>query len=169
MKKYLLLILISIIFPSIVFADENCIGETPLQWCQGSTCLLDLQKTYNTWNSNNNTGKACLKVIAQRTGNNKTYINGKNPNTDYKCANGNVPTIQLIASSLPDQENNVSECQSNTCYIPELWAVDCGDSNISNSNTTNSNSSSNLNGNDEINDIIISLQLIGLDLNKKKY
>lgn len=144
MKKYLIL-LIMVLFPIVANADEYCVGESPAEWCTGSSCLTNLQQTYNTWSTTGNTGKACIKVIAQRNGNSKTYLNGKNPNIDYKCANGNTPTISLVASDLPDQQVDVSECNTSTCYIPELWAVDCGDaSNTSNSgNTDNSN---NLNG-----------------------
>lgn len=143
MKKYFILLICVIMFPMIVSADETCANETPAEWCSGSTCLSNLQETYNTWNSTGNTGKACLKVISQRKGNNTSYLSGRDPNTDYQCSNGNVPTIKFIASALSSQETNVAECENSTCYVPELWAVDCGtDTSTGGDNSSNSGSSS---------------------------
>ena len=142
-------------FPCMVKADETCSNETfNIQYCNGSTCLNDLQKTYNTWNSIGNIGKACIKVIAQSNGVNKSYFDGKNPNTDYKCANGNTPLMVLKASGVFDLKNLGSECQNTTCYIPELWAMDCGNniSTLDSDNSISINTNGQVTGTTEVKD-----------------
>ena len=159
MKKYLLIILSFILLPVVVFAEE-C-ETTDDTWCVGQSCLSSLQTNYNTWTSSGNTGKTCIKVIAKRNGNNKTYLSGKDPQTNYTCSNGNVVTKKLVYSALSDSETNVTECQNDTCYIPEVWLMDCGtislngtggnnSNNDSSNNSNNSSSNSSNSGNDSV-------------------
>jgi len=159
MKKYLLIILSFILLPVVVFAEE-C-ETTDDTWCVGQSCLSSLQTNYNTWTTTGNTGKTCIRVIAKRNGNNKTYLSGKDPQTNYTCSNGNVVTKKLVYSALSDSETNVTECQNDTCYIPEVWLMDCGtislngtggnnSNNDSSNNSNNSSSNSSNSGNDSV-------------------
>ena len=126
MKKYFFLFCFLLI-PKIVLADQYCSNEQVDNYCTGDECLSSLQANYNTWNATDNTGRSCIKVIAQRNGNDKTYFEGKNPATDYKCADGTEPTAELVLGALSDQDVIAT---SQVIYIPELWTVSCGDSDV---------------------------------------
>lgn len=158
MKKYLI-ILLFFIFLSLYVQAEECDTVTD-EWCVGQTCLTNLQQNYNLWSTTGNTGKSCIKVIAKRNGNNKTYLSGKNPQTNYLCSNGIDVTSKLISSALSDSETDVNECKNDTCYIPEVWLMDCGTTTSSNDSgngvvNNNNNVNANNNSNNSNNDVTI--------------
>lgn len=128
MRKILIIVLSFMLIPNVVFAEE-C-ETTDDTWCVGQSCLTNLQSSYNLWSTSGNTGKACIKVIAKRNGNTKTYLSGKNPTNNYLCSNGTTVNSKLVYSALPDTEVDVTECQNDTCYIPEVWLMDCGTTNV---------------------------------------
>lgn len=134
MKKYLIVLLSFIFIPMVVFAEE-C-EETKDPYCTGQSCLTNLQSKYNTWSSTGNTGKACINVIAVKKGNNKDYLEGKNPSTDYRCSDGSLAISKFVYSALAD-EDSAAECMNQTCYVPEVWFMDCGSSNTGSTNTGN--------------------------------
>lgn len=150
MKKYLLFILIFMLIPTFVYADD-CSGITPDEAVKGQTGLTSLQDEYNTWDSTGNNGKACIKVIAIQNGNTRNYLSGKNPSNNYKCTDGSQAIAEFIATSLPEDDAK-TECASETCYIPEIWLMDCGGATSSGStnadNTQNVGNNSNNNSED---------------------
>jgi len=139
MKKYIILFVISLILPVTVFADETCDNVTYDKYCKGNTCLQNLQKNYNTWQNTNNSGKQCIKVIAQIKNTTKTYLNGKNPEKDYKCNDGSIALSELKGTPISNPEE-VTDCATEICYVPEIWQMDCG--NISSNNQPDNGSSS---------------------------
>ena len=136
MKKYIFILLSFMLFPCIVLA-EDCSGIENKTYCKGESCLTSLQSEYNTWNTTGNTGTSCIKVIAQISGTTKSYLNNKDPETNYKCSDGSKASTEMVASAIPNSDE-VTDCEDQICYVPEIWKMDCGSS----TNTSNSGNSS---------------------------
>ena len=152
MKKYLLIILSFILIPCVVLAEE-CDGITPDEPVKSQSELINLQREYNTWSITGNTGKTCIKVIAIQNGNSRSYMSGKNPSNNYKCTDGSQAIAKFIATSLPEEDAK-TECANGSCYIPEIWLMDCGTSGSNGStNTGNTNTDGTDLDNDNSNDV----------------
>jgi len=154
MKKYLLVLLSFLLFPCVVFA-EDCTGIENKTYCKGNSCLTSLQSEYNTWNTTGNTGTSCIKVIAQISGTTKSYLSNKNPETNYKCSDGKKASAEMVASAISNSDE-VTDCENEICYIPEIWKMVCGTSTntsgTSSSGTSSSSGSTSL-GNNNSEDI----------------
>ena len=149
MKKYLLILIILLFVPFIVLAEETCQNISYGEYCKSSnaTCLTSLQQEYNVWQTVGNTGVSCIKVISQINGNTRSYLNGRNPENDYKCSDGTKAKAEKIASAIP-REDEVTDCNDATCYVPEIWKMSCAATTGNNDGPTGSNNSNN-NGENE--------------------
>lgn len=136
MKKYIFILLSFMLFPCIVLA-EDCKDVGYDDDCKGPDCLISLQSEYNTWSTTGNTGTSCIKVIAQISGTTKSYLSNKDPKINYKCSDGSKATAEMIGSAIPNSDE-VTDCEDQICYVPEIWKMDCGSS----TNTSNSGNSS---------------------------
>lgn len=150
MKKYLLVIISFMLIPCMVFA-EDCSGIENKAYCKGDRCLTSLQSEYNTWSTTDNKGTSCIKVIAKISGTTKSYLSNKDPEINYKCSDGSKASSEMVASAISNP-NEVTDCDDQVCYVPEIWKMICGTStNVSNSdnNSGTSNSTNSDNNNSE--------------------